>query len=275
MYFKNTCAALLGFSSLVASAPTVEDLAPASDRGLKWRSRRAPLAIEQIVQETNIVIVEDNKAQLDALQAVAELEFAQLVQDQVALATQLDDIKNNIRVNHFKTRFAQINTVIVTVATVLDVRAGQKAQKRYMVNQVLADNGRPDRQIMVMVSDAQTMTIGGTATATATADASAVPASQGAAATPSLVAADPRAPFGRLNESAILPIGAVAPSIDLVFGDPAAIVLPGQDGLFVESADTFLQDCGFYSANGNAFADIASGSFASFGQRGAGGDSAP
>lgn len=127
MYFQYACAALLGLSSLVASgkrsyldickgrprltvilAPTNEALPPSSERGLKWRSRRSPLTIEQIVQETNIIIVEDNKAQLDALQALAEQEFAQLVQAQVALITQLEDVKNNIRINHFKSRFSQV-----------------------------------------------------------------------------------------------------------------------------------------------------------------------
>ncbi|XXH04808.1 hypothetical protein Hte_011230 [Hypoxylon texense] len=265
MYFQYACAALLGLSSLVASAPTNEALPPASERGLKWRSRRSPLTIEQIVQETNIIIVEDNKAQLDALQALAEQEFAQLVQAQVALITQLEDVKNNIRVNHFKSRFSQVNIVIVTVATVVDARAAENAQKRYMVNQLLADNGKPESQIMVMVSDAQTMTIG----ASQTVDLAGVQAASALSqptGSPSLVAADPAAPFGRLNESLILPAGAQAPAIDLVFADPAAIILPGQDDLFVESTGTFLQDCGFYQSNGDAFANLASQSFASFEQ---------
>lgn len=91
----------------VQSAPT-DALIPASNRGLKWRSRRSPLTIEQIVQETNIIVVQDNKAELDALQRVAEQEFAALVQAQVALITQLEDVKNNIRLNHFKARFSQV-----------------------------------------------------------------------------------------------------------------------------------------------------------------------
>ncbi|KAI6092379.1 hypothetical protein F4821DRAFT_134029 [Hypoxylon rubiginosum] len=264
MYFQYACAALLGLSSLVASAPTNE-IAPASERGLKWRSRRSPLTIEQIVQETNIIIVEDNKAQLDALQALAEQEFAALVQAQIALITQLEDVKNNIRINHFKSRFSQVNTVIVTVATVVDARAADKQANRYMVNQLLADNGKPENQVMVMVSDAQTMTIG----ASQTIDLAGVQAASALSqptGSPSLVQADPAAPFGNLNQSLILPAGAQAPAIDLVFADPAAIILPNQNNLFVESTDTFLQDCGFYQSNGNAFANLVSQSFSSFEQ---------
>ncbi|KAI1417753.1 hypothetical protein F5Y13DRAFT_185083 [Hypoxylon sp. FL1857] len=266
MHFKQACAALMGLSSLVASAPTDSSLAPASQRGLKWRSRRAPLTIEQIVQETNIIVVEDNKAELDALQQLAEQQFAQLVQAQVALITQLEDVKNNIRVNHFKARFAQVNTVIVTVSTLVDARAEKGNQKRYMVNQLLADNGKPENQVMVMVSDAQTMTIGASQTVDLAGVAQATAVSQ-PTAKPAIVAADPKAPFGKQNgQSLILPIGAQAPSIDLVFADPAAIILPNQNNLFVESTDTFLQDCGFYQSNGNAFANLASQSFTSFEQ---------
>ncbi|KAI8964144.1 hypothetical protein F5Y11DRAFT_364448 [Daldinia sp. FL1419] len=264
MYFGNACAALLGLSSLVASAPTDESHALAR-RGLKWRSRRAPLTIEQIVQETNIVIVEDNKAELDALQKIAEQQFAQLVQAEVALITQLEDVKNNIRVNHFKARFSQVNTVIVTVSTLVDARAEKGNQKRYMVNQVVADNGKPEKQIMVMVSDAQTMTVGASKTVdlAGVQEASAVTKPTAA---PALVGADPAAPFGKANQSMILPIGAKAPAIDLVFVDPAAIILPDQKNLFVESTDTFLQDCGFYKDNGNAFANLGSNLFTSFEQ---------
>ncbi|KAI1378358.1 hypothetical protein F4677DRAFT_443571 [Hypoxylon crocopeplum] len=266
MYFRHACAALLGLSSLVASAPTDGSLAPASKRGLKWKPRRSPLTvIEQIIQETNIVIVEDNKAELDALQRLAEQQFAQLVQAEIALITQLEDVKNNIRVNHFKARFSQVNTVIVTVAVLVDARADKGNEKRYLVNQLLADNGKPENQVMVMVSDAQTMTIGASQTVDLAGVASATAVSQ-PTGLPALAALDPSAPFGKGNESMILPLGASAPSIDLVFADPAAIILPGQDTLFVESTDTFLQDCGFYSSNGNAFANLVSQSFTSFEQ---------
>ncbi|KAL7626193.1 hypothetical protein AAE478_002963 [Parahypoxylon ruwenzoriense] len=266
MYFKHACAAaLLGLSSLAASAPADEALALASRRGLKWRSRRSPLTIQQIVQETNIVIVEDNKEELDALQRLAEQQFAQLVQAEVALITQLEQVKNNIRVNHFKSRFSQVNVVIVTVSTLVDARAEQGGgRNRYLVNQLLADNGKPDNQVMVMVSDAQTMTIGASQTVDLAGVQAASAVSQPTGAPAALVGADPQAPFGRLNESLILPIGASAPAIDLVFADPAAIILAGQEGLFVESTDTFLQDCGFYQSNGRAFVDLASQSFTSF-----------
>ncbi|KAI1213066.1 uncharacterized protein F4807DRAFT_471555 [Annulohypoxylon truncatum] len=266
MRFTQACMALMSLSSLAASAPT-DALIPASKRGLKWRPRRSPLTIEQVVQETNIIVVQNNQAQLDALQQLAEQELVALAQAQLALVTQLEDVKNNIRLNHFKARFSQVNTVIVTVSTVIDARAGKGNQMRYMVNQQLADNGKPESQVMVMVSDAQTMTLG----ASQTVDLAGVAAATAAASQPSpppaqIVNQDPNAPFGSVGQSMLLPIGAQAPSIDLVFVDPAAIILPNQNTLFVESTDSFLQDCGFYQSNNNAFANLASQSFTSFEQ---------
>ncbi|KAI0887484.1 uncharacterized protein GGS22DRAFT_186316 [Annulohypoxylon maeteangense] len=265
MRFTQACMALMSLSSLAASAPT-DALMPASNRGLKWRSRRAPLTIEQIVQETNIIVIQNNQAQLDALQRVAEQEFAALVQAQVALITQLQDVKNNIRLNHFKARFSQVNTVIVTVSTVIDARAGKNNQKRYMVNQQLVDNGKPESQIMVMVSDAQTMTLGASQTVDLAGVAAATAVAQPSAAPAQIVNQDPNAPFGSINQNLLLPIGAQAPSVDLVFVDPAAIILPNQKNLFIESTDTFLQDCGFYQSNNNAFANLGSQTFTSFEQ---------
>lgn len=157
--------------------------------------------------------------------------------------------------------------MIVTVSTLVDSRAGQDKGNRYMVNQLLVDNGKPDNQVMVMVSDAQTMTIGASQTVdlAGVAGATAV-VSQATGAPAAIVDADPAAPYGKANsnESLILPIGAQAPAIDLVFADPAAIILPNQDNLFVESTGSFLQDCGFYQSNNNAFLNIQLGSFASF-----------
>lgn len=102
------CLPLDQHSLITRLAPTDGALAPAANRGLKWRSRRSPLTIQQIVQETNIIIVQDNQAELDALQRLAEQQFAQLVQAEIALITQLEAVKNNIRVNHFKSRFTQV-----------------------------------------------------------------------------------------------------------------------------------------------------------------------
>lgn len=58
--------------------------------------------------EPEITVVEENLGALSQLAQIAEQEFAALVQSQVALVTQLDDIKNNIRINNFKARFSQV-----------------------------------------------------------------------------------------------------------------------------------------------------------------------
>ncbi|KAI1487474.1 hypothetical protein F5X96DRAFT_672632 [Biscogniauxia mediterranea] len=275
MRFQHTfAAAFMGLISLASSAPSPKDgaLSPPAGRGLRWKSRaqkRAPLIVQQVVEETNIIVIQDNQAQLDALKQVAEQQFAQLVQAELALVTQLQTIKNNIRVNHFKARFVQANTVIVTVTTLVDVRPGSNGQKRYMVNQLLADNGKPDQAVTVMVSDAATMTVGASATAPAAADnlaqqASVVPTPSAAPAPATFQGADPAAPFGQVNQSLLMPAGAAAPAVDIVFADPAAIILPGRADLFVESTATFLQDCGFYQGNANAFLNLGAQVFTSF-----------
>ncbi|KAI1854686.1 hypothetical protein JX266_000804 [Neoarthrinium moseri] len=248
MQLTYTSAALLGFSSLVASAPAVErDVLQPAERGLKWTPRahkRMPLEIVQQVQEPTLIIVQENLDQIAQLQQVAEQQFAALVQAQVALATQLDTIKNNIRVNHFKARFSQVNTVIVTVQTLVDQTQGQQAQNRYLINQLLADNGKPESQIVVMVSDAATMTVG----AQQTAAVNGASAESAPTATPVLANFDPNAPFGQLNQQVILPLGAQAPQVNQVFADPAAIILPNQNNLFVEDSGAFLADCAQQSA---------------------------
>ncbi|KAI0167513.1 hypothetical protein BJ166DRAFT_590025 [Pestalotiopsis sp. NC0098] len=234
MQLTYTCAALLGLSSLVASAPTIER----ELRGMSRAQKREPLAIIQEVQQTDIIVVNQNLEQLAAQQQVIEQEFAALVQAEVALVTQLDTIKNNIRVNHFKARFSQVNTVIVTVQTVVDQRQ-KNAANRYMVKQLLADNGKPESQMIVMVSEAATMTIQSSAPQTLS-GASILSSPTG---TPQLAAFDKNAPFGQVGQSIILPAGAKAPSISQVFADPAAIILPNQNNLFVEDSGAFLTDC--------------------------------
>ncbi|CAJ2506200.1 Uu.00g003300.m01.CDS01 [Anthostomella pinea] len=251
MRFQSTCVTLMGLLSLAASgkshprhslASVLTCHSAPSDslsnfharRGLQWKSKRSPLTIVQEVQETNIIVVQDNQAELDALQQLAEQQFAQLIEAQLALVSQLQTVKDNIRVNHFRAQFSQANTVIVTVTTMVDARADQGAQNRYMVNQLLADNGKPDSQIMVMVSDAETMTIG----ASQTVDIAGIESASAVStptAVPQIAVADPNAPFGQVNQSMIMPIGAAAPAIDVIFADPAAIILPGQTNLFVVS----------------------------------------
>lgn len=108
-----------------------------------------------------------------------------------------------------------------------------------MVKQLLADNGKPESQMIVMVSEAATMTIQSSAPQTLS-GASILSSPTG---TPQLAAFDKNAPFGQVGQSIILPAGAKAPSISQVFADPAAIILPNQNNLFVEDSGAFLTDC--------------------------------
>lgn len=84
-----------------------------------------------------------------------------------------------------------------------------------------------------------------------------------------LAAFNQAAPFGQIGQSVILPAGTQAPQLASV-PDPAAIILPQQQGLFVQNAGTFLSDCATSAANaasGNpALAGAAAQIFSSFEQ---------
>lgn len=83
-----------------------------------------------------MVIVNQNPGALNAQALQAEQQLGALVQSQLALINTVESIKNNIRVNHFKTRWNQVNTVIVTVTNVVDARDPNNVNTRYMVNQL-------------------------------------------------------------------------------------------------------------------------------------------
>ncbi|OIW34038.1 hypothetical protein CONLIGDRAFT_677757 [Coniochaeta ligniaria NRRL 30616] len=269
MLFNNVLTALAGLSSLAVAAPaSAERDATPVEKGLKYRSkaqRRSPLIIQETVVEQSITIVQNqNLGLISQLAAIAEQELAALVQSQVALVTQLEEIKNNIRINHFKAKFSQVNTVIVTVTNVIDARDPANINKRYLLNQLLADNGAPDKQFLVMVSQAQEMTIG----ATPTVDLSGILGTAASASilstatsSPVVAGLDPSAPFGLFNGSLILPYNTSTPSSAVVFEDPANIIFLNNNGasnsLFVESAAGFQSDCASFVAQQNSFLNLA------------------
>lgn len=157
---------------------------------------------------------------------------------------------------------------------VVDLRNRNAQNNRYMVNQLLADNGRPDKEVVVMISAAEEMTIG-LPTPSAAADPAAASvqaqvqaqaqaaadASNQTGSTPQIAAFDPAAPFGRSNQSVVLPFGSQAPTLPnraQVFADPAAVILPGARNLFVEDISRFSADCALWGANGNSLFNLQS-----------------
>ena len=147
----------------------------------------------------------------------------------------------------------------MTVTCVVDRRDGGAGTNRYLVNQLLADNGFANRNIAIMVSDAETMTIQPTATGSSF--------SSSATGLPSfnLGSFDPLAPFGNFNGSVILPPGTEAPTLNLVFPDPAAIIFANQPA-FVETPSSFFQSCATFASNGNSFVNLAGTFFTNFQQ---------
>ncbi|KAK1983822.1 hypothetical protein LZ30DRAFT_463188 [Colletotrichum cereale] len=247
----------------------------------------------QNIVKPNIIVVQENLGAINQLQRQNELALAALVQSQLALVTQLQSIKDTIRINHFKAQFPRANTVIVTVTGLVDNRNQGQQNQRYLVNQLLADNGAPGNQTLVMVTDPTPMQISTAQAASSQANAfgaanvqlenaPAVPSSnsgnssdQAAGGDPNtalndktlnLAAFDQSAPFGQIGQSVILPAGTQAPKLASV-PDPASIILPGQQGLFVQNAATFISDCATSAAGGNqALAGIAAQVFSSFQQ---------
>lgn len=128
MFFKSIVPALAGFSSLAAAVPT------SMQRDAAGQKR--DVIIQQTVIEPQVVVVNQNLGALSALAVQAEQEFAALVQSQLALVNTVETIKNNVRINTFKSRWADVNTVLVTVTNVVDARDPANINTRYMVNQL-------------------------------------------------------------------------------------------------------------------------------------------
>ncbi|KAK1595281.1 uncharacterized protein LY79DRAFT_681526 [Colletotrichum navitas] len=329
MHLKHIVAALVAFSSLAAAAPAQdskavvrrEDPKQNKDQGQAKNNnnnndknnknndknndnnnknnnninnnnnnRNGNINIIQNIIRPNIIVVQENLAAIDQLQRQNEVALAALVQSQLALVTQLQTVKDNIRVNHFKALFPQANTVIVTVTNLVDSRNQGQQNQRYLVNQLLADNGAPGNQTLVMVTDPTPMQISTEQAASSQANAFGAanvqlenaPAvgpsnssNQAAGGDPNaalndksinLAAFDQSAPFGQIGQSVILPAGTLAPQLASV-PDPASIILPGQQGLFVQNAATFLSDCATSVAGGNqVLAGVAAQVFSSFQQ---------
>lgn len=70
--------------------------------------RRSPLTVVQEVPETTVVVVNQNLDTIAKQQIQLEQEFGALIQARLALVTEVQNIKNNIRINHFKARFGAV-----------------------------------------------------------------------------------------------------------------------------------------------------------------------
>lgn len=153
------------------------------------------------------------------------------------------------------------------VTNVIDTRDSKKKNKRYMVNQLLVDNGFPQSEIVVMLTASDTMTINAVATPTINIPGlAAVSAASTSTATPAVAAFDTNAPFGQLNQSVILPFNSSAPTIPngaQVFADPAAIILQNQ-ALFVEDVNALQSDCSLLVSNSNSLFNLQEFLLASF-----------
>ncbi|KAM7222430.1 hypothetical protein V8F06_002208 [Rhypophila decipiens] len=250
MHYRHVLSALWGSLSLVTAAPTLSerDATPA-ERGLKHQPKRqlgALIPPNIQISNTQITVINQNLGVISQLAQLAELQLAALVQSQVQLVLQLETIKNNIRINHFRARFSQVNTVIVTVTNIVDARVPTNINRRYMLNQLRVDNGVPDKELVVMITQTEEMTI----YATPTVDTQGFAAASASGGLPEptepvskVLNFDASAPFALLNSSLILPYNTQAPTNALVLEDPANIIFAGQSNLLVESLGSLQRDC--------------------------------
>ncbi|KAK0722776.1 hypothetical protein B0T26DRAFT_232859 [Lasiosphaeria miniovina] len=268
MHFTQVLIALAALTSLATAAPASAEQGSSPARRPSRQPARVQARAPLILTQANITVVvqnqNQNQAAINQLARIAELELAALVQSQIALATQLETIKNNIRLNSIKSQFNQVNSVIVTVTNVVDARDPAQVNRRYILNRLRVDNGFAGKEIVIMVTQKQEMTISTTATTAAANIATTAPvvardnnnlaallagAGVRAGGAPNLVASfNPNtALFALLNQSLLLPYGTPAPALNsnaaLAVDDPANIIFAGQSDLFVESAATFQSDC--------------------------------
>ncbi len=150
--------------------------------------------------------------------------------------------------------------MVVTVTNVIDLRDSNRRNKRYMLNQIVVDNGFPGKQNLVMVTDLQEMTIAATPTfdlaGLQIGSASLISAPTAA---PGIQNFNSNAPFGAFNGSYLLPFNTSAPQLPanaLVLEDPAKIIFPNQN-LFIEDASAFAGDCNSFVAQSSSFLNIA------------------
>lgn len=149
MFFRDIVSTLAGLS-LVAAGKPQHDSDPLGETTIhshisivptSFDERTAPpekrdIIIQQTVIEPQLVSINQNLAALSAAALLAEQQLAAQVQAQLALVNTVNTIKNNIRINTFKSRWSQVNTVIVTVTNVVDARDPNNVNTRYMVNQL-------------------------------------------------------------------------------------------------------------------------------------------
>ncbi|VBB86668.1 Putative protein of unknown function [Podospora comata] len=185
MHFRQTLAALTGLVLSVVGAPAPIDHNTTSGGKLKnatndekrslFDTILPPLGNHNIILPgagLNVLI----GSAISQLARIAELELAALIGSQFALAIQLETIKTNIRINHFRAQFPHVvcslryyssvlltsspqNCVIICVTNVLDQRDPNNINNRYLLNQLRIDNGFPDKELLIMVTDSQQMTI--------------------------------------------------------------------------------------------------------------------
>ncbi|KAJ0159014.1 hypothetical protein CTA2_10477, partial [Colletotrichum tanaceti] len=211
----------------------------------------------------NIIVFQENLDKVDRLQRRNEKQLA---------------ARDNNRFNHFKAQFSQavsfhgflLEDVLAPLKYGEVDYAGEGSKYTIIVIVTGLVDDKNQRQqaepaALVMVTDPTPMQISTLNAASSQTDAfgAAPPKLSATTTTTTTHSFSQQTPLGQIGHSIIIPAGTQAPRLAAV-PDPAAIILPGHQGLLVQNAGAFLADCPMSAAGGNAA--LAEQIFSSFKQ---------
>lgn len=266
MHFTKLSAALLGLAAFASAVPHQLE-AGNVERRLTWTPRSLEQSNNADIEKRggrgddrgsdrggdrggdSISIVDTTIVQVSDDSRHSESDLVVLVQNNIQINQDKWDYRNNIRRNHYRNRNRNVNTVIIVITEIIDVRNVDRYNKRYMKRQVRADNNARE-DVIVQITEVVAITIDGNdnrrfggrgikesrTVAAGEVEAGNIlaptAASEGFAA--AIQTVEPNAPFAQNNQTVLLPSGAEAPTEAAVDFDPASILEENAEGLFVQ-----------------------------------------
>lgn len=152
--------------------------------------------------------------------------------------------KDNVRKNHYSSKNQNVDTIIVVITNIVDVRNSNAKNTRYMQHQLRA-NGKSNKDRnniqVVAVTEIVAITIdsnsnsrgGGKGKAGKAQGTGTIALATAVSAAAAIQTIDANAPFQASNATVMLPAGSSPPSFNTTETDPAAIVEADQNDAFV------------------------------------------
>jgi len=167
MIFPTLSTSLLGFATLAIAAPHLHSR---FESGVAVRSSSDP--VEQgifprargnnnnIVQDITITELSTTDFSLPSDQRSQDVELVKLVQEKIIVIDNSRQFRDNVRKNTFRNKNKNVNTVVIVVTEVIDQRDSNNFNTRYLTRQ-LQSNSNVEEQVIVVISESQVMTVGG------------------------------------------------------------------------------------------------------------------